>query len=211
MYLPSHFSETRTEVLHNTLCQNPLGTLVAVVSGAATADEIPFVLAPERGTLGTLCGHVARANPLAHLPSGQHQALVIFRGPQAYVSPGWYPGKVEHGKVVPTWNYVTVQARGQLRIIDQDPVWLREQLEALTHFQEGQRAAPWRVADAPPDYLAQMMRAIVGIEITLDTLLGKWKVSQNRSAADRAGLIQGLSDEPGEQATKMAQLLGQTL
>jgi len=211
MYLPGHFSETRTEVLHNTLCQNPLGTLVAVVSGAATADEIPFVLAPERGTLGTLCGHVARANPLAHLPSGQHQALVIFRGPQAYVSPGWYPGKVEHGKVVPTWNYVTVQARGQLRIIDQDPVWLREQLEALTHFQEGQRAAPWRVADAPPDYLAQMMRAIVGIEITLDTLLGKWKVSQNRSAADRAGLIQGLSDEPGEQATKMAQLLGQTL
>jgi transcriptional regulator len=211
MYLPSHFSETRTEVLHNTLCQNPLGTLVAVVSGVATADEIPFVLAPERGTLGTLCGHVARANPLAHLPSGQHQALVIFRGPQAYVSPGWYPGKVEHGKVVPTWNYVTVQARGQLRIIDQDPVWLREQLEALTHFQEGQRAAPWRVADAPPDYLAQMMRAIVGIEITLDTLLGKWKVSQNRSAADRAGLIQGLSDEPGEQATKMAQLLGQTL
>jgi len=211
MYLPGHFSETRTEVLHNTLCQNPLGTLVAVVSGVATADEIPFVLAPERGTLGTLCGHVARANPLAHLPSGQHQALVIFRGPQAYVSPGWYPGKVEHGKVVPTWNYVTVQARGQLRIIDQDPVWLREQLEALTHFQEGQRAAPWRVADAPPDYLAQMMRAIVGIEITLDTLLGKWKVSQNRSAADRAGLIQGLSDEPGEQATKMAQLLGQTL
>jgi len=211
MYLPGHFSETRTEVLHNTLCQNPLGTLVAVVSGAATADEIPFVLAPERGTLGTLCGHVARANPLAHLPSGQHQALVIFRGPQAYVSPGWYPGKVEHGKVVPTWNYVTVQARGQLRIIDQDPVWLREQLEALTHSQEGQRAAPWRVADAPPDYLAQMMRAIVGIEITLDTLLGKWKVSQNRSAADRAGLIQGLSDEPGEQATKMAQLLGQTL
>jgi len=211
MYLPSHFSETRTEVLHNTLCQNPLGTLVAVVSGVATADEIPFVLAPERGTLGTLCGHVARANPLAHLPSGQHQALVIFRGPQAYVSPGWYPGKVEHGKVVPTWNYVTVQARGQLRIIDQDPVWLREQLEALTHSQEGQRAAPWRVADAPPDYLAQMMRAIVGIEITLDTLLGKWKVSQNRSAADRAGLIQGLSDEPGEQATKMAQLLGQTL
>jgi transcriptional regulator len=211
MYSPNHFAETRTELLHHTLIENPLGTLVAVVNGAATADEIPFVLAPARGALGTLCGHVARANPLANLPSGQHQALVIFRGPQAYVSPSWYPGKAEHGKVVPTWNYVIVQARGQLRIIDNDPIWLRQQLEALTNAQEAPRAAPWQVSEAPADYLAQMMRAIVGIEITLDTLVGKWKVSQNRSEADRAGVIGGLTDAPGEQAAKMAQLVQKTL
>ena len=211
MYLPTHFVEIRTEVLHATVRQHPLATLVAVVGGVATADELPFVLDASAGPNGTLRGHVARANPLAQLPNMQHQMLVIFRGPQAYVSPSWYPSKAAHGKVVPTWNYVVVQATGILRLVDNDVVWLRQQIEALTASQEGQRAHPWFVADAPADYLAQMMQAIVGIEITIDTLVGKCKVSQNRSAADRAGVIQGLADAPGDQASEMAQLVRETL
>jgi len=136
--------------------------------------------------------------------------LLVFRGPQAYVTPSWYPAKAEHGKVVPTWNYVLVQARGTLRVID-DAAWLHTQVTALTHSREDARATPWQVNDAPADYIAQMLRAIVGIEVTIETLTGKWKVNQNRNEADRAGVLAGLRQEPGDNAAQMAALVSRTL
>ena len=195
MYLPSHFEEKRPEVLHELLRTHPLGLLVTQCgAGELQANTLPFVLdADPAGGLGHLRGHVARANPLWHEARGDVESLVVFQGPQAYVSPSFYPSKAEHGKVVPTWNYVMVQARGRLLAID-DAAWVHAFVTRLTERHEATRARPWAVSDAPEDYIATMLRAIVGIEIELTSLTGKWKVSQNRSAADRAGVMQGLRD-----------------
>jgi transcriptional regulator len=228
MYLPSHFAQTNPAVLHALVRQHPLGTLITVdAEGNPVADELPFVLdvpdvpgepgssprAPNSpGPWGTLRGHVARANPLWRThPAATRPVLVIFRGPQAYVSPSWYPGKAEHGKVVPTWNYGVVQAQGTLRVHDGEPDWLRAQLHDLTNSQEAHRPAPWQVGDAPPDYVAQMMRAIVGLEITLTQLTGKYKYSQNHPPSSRAGVAAGLHAEPGEQARLVAGMVGHDL
>jgi transcriptional regulator len=201
MYLPAHFAESRPEVLAALIRSHPFGLLVTQNhDGSVDANSIPFVLDPgAAGTPGVLRGHVARANPLWQTARGEVDSLVVFQGPQGYVSPGWYPSKAEHGKVVPTWNYVMVQARGALRPID-DPEWLRAFVTRLTERHEGERAAPWAVSDAPADYIETMLRAIVGIEIELASLTGKWKVSQNRPAADRAGVIAGLLREGGDGA-----------
>ena len=198
MYLPTHFEEKRPEVLHELLRTHPLGLLITYDDSGLQANAIPFVLdAHPAGGPGILRGHVARANALWHDAHGAAHtavdALVVFQGPQAYISPSFYPSKAEHGKVVPTWNYVMVQARGRLRAID-DAAWLRAFVTRLTEQHEAPRAAPWAVSDAPDDYIASMLRAIVGIEIELTALTGKWKVSQNRSAADRAGVARGLHD-----------------
>ena len=207
MYQPKHFAETRPEVLHALMAAHPLASLVSVQDGLPCADEIPFLLAADKPN--TLRAHVARANPLWQRAANT-PVLVVFRGPQAYITPSWYPAKAEHGKVVPTWNYVLVQARGTLRVID-DADWLRAQVTALTHSREDPRTAPWQVSDAPTDYVVQMQRAIVGIEVTMEALTGKWKVSQNRSAADRAGVVHGLRQEAGDQASSMAALVSETL
>jgi len=201
MYLPAHFAESRPEVLATLVRSHPFGLLATQSGdGGVDANSIPFVLDPgSPGTLGVLRGHVGRANPLWQTARGDVDSLVVFQGPQGYVSPAWYPSKAEHGKVVPTWNYVMVQARGKLRAID-DADWLRGFVTRLTERHEGGRAAPWAVSDAPADYVATMLRAIVGIEITLTSLTGKWKVSQNRPAADRAGVVAGLTREDGDPA-----------
>lgn len=209
MYQPKHFEESRTEVLHALMSAQPLATLVTVQDGLPCADEIPFMLATDDQGQPTLRAHVARANPLWQRAANS-PVLVVFRGPQAYITPAWYPAKAEHGKVVPTWNYVVVQARGILRVMD-DADWLRAQVDALTRSREDQRAAPWQVSDAPADYVTQMLRAIVGIEVTIESLTGKWKVSQNRNAADQAGVATGLAQEPGEQAKAMAELTAKSL
>ena len=195
MYLPAHFEETRADVLHALLRAHPLGLLVTQgAGGEMQANSVPFVLdADAAGGPGVLRAHVARANPLWREARGDVDSLVVFQGPQAYVSPSFYPGKAAHGKVVPTWNYVMVQAHGRLRAID-DTAWLHAFVTRLTDRHEAARATPWAVADAPPDYIATMLGAIVGIELVVTTLTGKWKVSQNRSAADRAGVVQGLRD-----------------
>ena len=200
MYLPAHFKESRPEVLHSLLRTHPLGLLVtqnnAQDSNGLQADAIPFMLDPERGEFGTLVAHVARANPLWREARTDVESLVVFQGPQAYVSPAWYPSKQETGKVVPTWNYVMVEARGRLRVID-DAAWVHALVTRLTDHHEAARTdaprTPWKVTDAPDDYIASMQRAIVGIEIELTALNGKWKVSQNRSTADRAGVAAGLA------------------
>jgi transcriptional regulator len=190
MYLPKHFEQPDRDALIALMRERPLATLVVAAPDGPTVDLIPLEFAPDVGEHGTLRGHVARANPLwRHVGA---QALAVFTGPEAYVSPGWYPSKREHGKVVPTWNYTMVQARGRLTAVDDAP-WLRALVGRLTDHHEATQARPWSVSDAPVDYVQQMLRAIVGIEVPLVSLAGKWKVSQNRSAADREGTAQGLA------------------
>jgi transcriptional regulator len=201
MYLPAHFAETRVDVLHAALRAHPLGLLISHGSGGLAANPVPFLVDADPTPLGTLRGHVARANPLWR--DAGAEVLVVFQGPQAYVSPGWYASKAATGQVVPTWNYVMVQARGRLRAVDDAP-WLHALVNRLTDTHEAGRPAPWKVADAPDDYVATMLRAIVGIEIELTVLTGKWKASQNRSAADREGVAAGLDARSTDDARAMA-------
>jgi transcriptional regulator len=195
MYLPAHFEESRPEVLHELMRSHPLGLLVTQDANGLQANAIPFMLEPERGPLGTLVAHVARANPLWREARTDVESMVVFQGPQAYISPAWYPTKQETGKVVPTWNYVMVEARGRLRVID-DAAWVHQLVSRLTERHEATQAAPWKVSDAPADYIASMQRAIVGIEIELSALQGKWKVSQNRNTAERGGVVAALGQHP---------------
>lgn len=196
MYLPSHFEETRPEPLHEIVQAFPLGLLVSTGSGddaAPVANAIPFLLDPEptaEAPHGTLICHVARANPVWREADGR-SVLVVFQGSQGYVSPNWYAGKAQHGKVVPTWNYAMVQARGRLQAQD-DPAVVREIVTRLTQRHEASQPRPWAVADAPPDFTDTMLRAIVGIRIPLQSLVGKLKLSQNRPAADVDSVAQGL-------------------
>ena len=195
MYLPAHFEETRPELLHDLVAQHPLGLLITLADAGLQANPIPFLLdVGSNGGPSVLRGHVARANPVWRDARTDVAALVVFQGPQAYVSPSFYPSKAEHGKVVPSWNYITVQARGTLRAID-DPTWVRGLVTRLTERHEAPRPQPWALSDAPGDYIATMLRAIVGIEIELTALTGKWKVSQNRSTADRHGVAEGLREQ----------------
>jgi len=194
MYLPSHFVESRPEVLRQFVVDHPLGLLVTLTADGLQANSIPFLLDAEpAGAAGTLRAHVARANPLWRGARGDVESLVVFQGPQAYVSPSMYPTKAATGKVVPTWNYLMVQARGTLRAID-DAAWVRALVTRLTERHEAARPVPWAVSDAPDDYIETMLRAIVGIELTLTSISGKWKVSQNRLAVDRAGVAYGLHE-----------------
>ena len=206
MYLPSHFEESRPEVLHEALRAHPLGLIVTHGPSGLDANPLPFVLDIEADGSRMLRGHVARANPLWREAGEGIESLVVFQGPQAYVSPAWYPSKAETGKVVPTWNYVIVQARGTLRAID-DAAWLHAFVSRITDHHEAPRATPWAVSDAPGDYIAAMLRAIVGIEIRVDSLVGKWKLSQNRTAADRAGVAQGLAREGTAAAAAVSAML----
>jgi transcriptional regulator len=155
------------------------------------ANHVPFLLDAEASERGTLRAHLARANPQARELSSVTECLVVFQGPQHYISPSLYPTKRETGKVVPTWNYITVQAFGAPRVID-DAAWLRQQIEDLTRQQEGPRAAPWHVTDAPETFIDAQIKGIIGIEIPIARLDGKWKVSQNRTAVDQAGVASGL-------------------
>lgn len=181
MYNPAHFREDRADVLHDAMRTIGFATLV-------TPDaELGFVAnpVPMLWRDGVLCGHVARANPV--WKAGDGPALAVFLGPHAYVSPGWYPSKVATGKAVPTWNYLTVQARGPIRWIH-DAAWLKLLVSELSDMHEAGRDHPWSVSDAPESYIDTMMRAIVGFEIAVTALEGKYKLSQNRDADDRAGV-----------------------
>lgn len=194
MYRPPAFREDRPELLHAAIRAHPLATLVTHGPSGLTANLLPFTLVPGENGPDLLRAHLAKANPqLADLRAGG-EALVIFQGPQAYVTPSWYPSKQEHGKVVPTWNYILVQAHGRPRVID-DADWLRAQIDALTNLQEGGRDDPWTVTDAPPDYVAAQLKGIAGVEIAVDRIEGKWKASQNQPAANREGVVAGLREQ----------------
>lgn len=205
VYLPAAFVENRPEVLAELVREHPLGLLVTqAADGAMSANAIPFFLDVDpAGGPGILRAHVARANPLWHEARTDLDSLVVFQGPQVYVSPSMYPSKAETGKVVPTWNYVLVQARGRFRAID-DATWLHALVSRLTDTHEAPRKAPWAVSDAPPDFVAANLRAIVGIELVLSALTGKWKTSQNRTPKDRAGVVAGLREQGGDDALEMA-------
>ena len=205
MYLPQHFEETRPAVLLALLRAHPLGLLLTQdAQGLPMADALPFLWQPgtDATSPGTLVGHVARANPLWQSASVGRPVLVVFQGPSAYVSPSGYPGKAEHGKVVPTWNYAMVQARGLLRVVD-EPAAALALVSRLTAHHEAALPKPWAVGDAPGDYIAAMLRAIVAIEIPLASLVGKYKLSQNRSLADRQGVAANLQ-AGGAQARDLA-------
>ncbi|HEV8689167.1 MAG TPA: FMN-binding negative transcriptional regulator [Ideonella sp.] len=212
MYQPAAFVQADPAALARLIAEQPLATLVRTDGqGQLVADLIPLQwrpiadAAPDAQLKGHLVGHVARANPLWREADGA-AVLAVFQGPQAYISPSWYPSKADTGQVVPTWNYTVAQAHGRLRVID-DVVWLRALVESLTAQHEGHRAQPWHVADAPAGYIDKMLRAIVGIEIAVHRLEGKWKHSQNRGLADRAGVAAGLEAEARAEAQAMAALV----
>jgi transcriptional regulator len=194
MYVPDKFSEPRVDVLHRCIRKNPFGMLVYAGNAGVVGDHFPFLIDPEPAPFGTLRGHVARANALWKECPTEQDVLVVFHGPNTYVTPSWYPAKQEHGKVVPTWNYVVVHAYGRARFTH-DAEWLRDHVTQNTNRHEAGRAEPWKVTDAPPDYIDKQLRAIVGVEIPLTRLFGKWKANQNRSAADVRGVIQGLNED----------------
>lgn len=208
MYLPRHFEESRTDVLHELIVAHPLATLVTLTAHGLEANAIPLHLRHEGGAFGTLVGHVARANPMWGQFDPAVETLAVFQGPQAYITPSWYATKRQTGKVVPTWNYVIVQARGPLRIRD-DADWIDTLLHELTARHEAARPAPWSVDDAPREYTEALMRAVVGIEIPIVRLAGKWKVSQNQPAANRAGVVAGLGASAASDDIAMAALVRQ--
>ena len=210
MYVPRHFAETRVDVLHDLIRRHPLGTLVVAAPAGLEASHVPFEISPDPAPFGTLRCHVARANPIWQKLAADRQVLVVFQGEQTYVSPSWYVAKQENGKVVPTWNYAAVHAYGIATAVH-DAAWLRRMVEDLTNRHEHDRADPWKVSDAPADYVEKLLGAIVGMEIPVTQLIGKWKVSQNRSVADRQGVIAGLEADGAPAQTGVAALIKTTL
>jgi transcriptional regulator len=191
MYLPAHFAETRLDELHRIVRAHPLGMLVTHSARGLDADHIPFELDATRGEFGTLTAHVARANPLwTQIPDGT-PVMVVFRGVQGYVSPNWYPSKHETHQQVPTWNYEVVHAHGVLRIVE-DEKFLRGVLGRLTRKHESTEPKPWKMADAPRDYMERMLTMIGGIEVEVLRFEGKRKLSQNRETRDVDGVVQAL-------------------
>lgn len=193
MHCPSMFRETRLEPMHRLIADHPLATLITADDRGIEANLLPFTL-HQGGEYGVLRAHLARNNGQLEALRAGAGTLVLFQGPQAYVSPSWYPSKAVHGKVVPTWNYVMVQVRGTPRVIE-DEEWIKAQLESLTDHQEAGRDQPWKTTDSPDDFIRGQLKAIVGMEIPILQIEGKWKVSQNRSAADRAGVLDGMRAE----------------
>ena len=210
MYVPRHFAETRVEVLHELIRRHPLGTLVVAAPEGLEASHVPFEIDAEPAPFGTLRCHVARANPIWQQIAADRPVLVVFQGEAGYVSPSWYAGKQENGKVVPTWNYAAVHASGIAKAI-QDAAWLRRMVEDLTNRHEQGRTDPWQVSDAPADYVEKLLGAIVGIEIAVTRMLGKWKFSQNRPAADRQGVIAGLERDGTAAQIDVAAVIKTTL
>jgi transcriptional regulator len=197
MYLPPHFREDSRAAQHALIRAHPLGLLVTAGPAGLLANPIPFLL-DATGPHGTLRAHLARANPQGQELAAVEECLIVFQGPQGYVTPGWYASKRAHSRVVPTWNYATVHAWGRPRVIE-DAAWLGRQVADLTALREAPRAEPWAVSDAPKPFVDAQLRALVGVEIPITRIEGKWKMSQNRPADDRAGVIAGFEAE-GETA-----------
>jgi transcriptional regulator len=202
MYLPKSFHETRADVLHALIHDYPFGTVVMHGADGLVANHLPFELADGR----VLQGHVARGNELAKADGAQ--VLVMFQAANGYISPNWYPSKHETGREVPTWNYAVVHVHGRLRVIE-DKDWLRSFLERLTDRHEATQPKPWHVGDAPEDHIQKMLKAIVGLEVTIDRIEGKFKLSQNHPDANRAGVIEGLGERAGLRDAELAELMQQ--
>ncbi len=206
MYVPEHFAEHDPDQLRRLIVEHPLGTLVTLGSEGLSANHLPFELATGTGRDGALLGHVARGNRAWQDFSAEHEALVIFQGPSAYVSPNWYPTKAETHRHAPTYNYAVVHVYGRL-VIHDDERWLRGFLGRLTKRMEAPQPQPWTMGDAPRDYLQHLLGGIVGIEIAITRLVGKWKVSQNRLPVDRDGAAAGLRATGEPEAMALADLV----
>lgn len=206
MYLPAYFEESRAGVLHALMRARPLATLVTLADSGLVANHVPVETVGEPLPHGMLRGHIARANPLWREYRAGSEALAIFQGPQAYISPSFYPSKQETGEVVPTWDYAVVHARGTLRFV-QDRVWLRALVTRLTDAHEASRPVPWKIGDAPPPYIEKMLSMIVGFELSITGLTGKWKLSQNHSATNRLGVAKGLRGAAGAESREVADML----
>jgi transcriptional regulator len=205
MYQPPHFREDRLDVQHALIREHSLGLLITAGRSGLQANPIPFLIDSDATPLGTLRAHLARANPQQRELAGIEECLVVFQGAQLYISPSLYPTKYKTGKVVPTWNYITVHAWGRPRIID-DADWIRGQVDDLTAHKESSRPAPWKVSDAPGPFITAQIKGIIGLEIPIARIEGKWKVSQNRAPVDQAGVVAGLRDNGGD-AEIMASLV----
>jgi len=208
MYLPPHFREEQVPVLHDAIERSGLATLVTAGPDGLCASHVPMLLDRSAGPLGTLYGHIARANDQWHRSGADPLALAILMGPDAYVTPSWYATKRLTGKVVPTWNYVAIHAQGKVSFF-QDEERLLDLVTKLTQVQEARREQPWAVTDAPAHYIREHLKGIVGFAFTISRLEGKWKVSQNRSAEDQAGVAEGLRREGGGSATAVAALVAE--
>ncbi|MFA6162167.1 MAG: FMN-binding negative transcriptional regulator [Methylobacter sp.] len=206
MYIPPHFEQPDIEVMHDLIRNRPLATLVTLGSDGINANHIPLHLVPELEPFGVLRGHVARSNPIWSDLESDVDTLTIFHAPDAYISPSWYATKQETGKVVPTWNYTVVHAYGSLRIID-DASWIRSQMEALTTHHEAAFPEPWSVSDAPEDFTEKLIEAVIGIEMVITRLSGKWKISQNQPPQNQHSVIQGLNASGQCEAITMAALV----
>lgn len=207
VYQPAYFREDRLEVQHDLIRHYPLGLFVSAGTSGLMANPIPFALDATGSERGTLRAHLSRANPQVQELITAQECLIVFQGPQNYITPSWYATKRETGKVVPTWNYATVHVWGCPQVIE-DASWLLHQLHELTQHQEQVRSTPWGVNDAPDAFIAAQLKGIIGIEIIIDRIEGKWKVSQNRPEQDRRGVLEGLR-EKGEEAKDMAALVAQ--
>lgn len=211
MYIRKAHQFIDPAAIHGLMAAHPLGAWVCTgADGQLIANHIPFVLDRSQGPQGTLVGHVSRANGVWRELAQGRPSVVMFQGPQAYVTPGWYPGKVAHGKVVPTWNYAVVHVHGVAQAVE-DADWLLAMLNRLTHAQEAGQATPWQVADAPKPYIDALLRGIVGISIPVDRLEAKLKASQDEAAEDRLGTVAGLAQASDSVAQRMGALVKQAI
>jgi len=201
MYMLSYFRESRPELLHGLIRAYPFATVVTHAANGFAANHLPFELVD-----GVLHGHVARGNELVQLDGVE--VLLVFQGPDGYISPNWYPTKHETGREVPTWNYAVLHVHGRLRVID-DAAWLKVLLERLTDHHEADQPQPWKMSDAPEDHIEKSLHAIVGLEVTIDRIEGKFKLSQNHPARNRAGVVAGLRRRNGDGDVELAALMAE--
>jgi transcriptional regulator len=210
MYIPKHFEETCIETLHALIKAHPFATLVTTENSELVVNHLPLLMYCDDGEFGTLRGHFARANPLRQQFEGTTNAVAVFQGPHAYISPSWYPSKHADGKQVPTWNYAVVHAHGRPHIID-DVNWLYAHLNDMTDEHESRQLLPWKVSDAPKEFTDKLLGAIVGFEMPIMRIEGKWKVSQNRTRSDQFGVVAGLESRDDDQSKSMAAMVMQHL
>jgi transcriptional regulator len=206
MYVPQAFTQPDKNALQQLMRDHPFAALIVQTEKGMDANHLPFVWRDDGSEFGVLAGHVARTNPVWQTYQQSHDALAIFQAANAYITPSWYPGKQENGKVVPTWNYAVVHASGAINIIE-DAQWLYRLLDELTNQHEKHFASPWAISDAPADFVEKLSGAIVGIEIPIRNLVGKWKLSQNQSEQNRQGVIQGLAASTKPQDREIAELM----
>jgi len=209
MYIPTHYQESDVSVLHALIKAHPLGTWVTPGDAGLIVNHLPFLIDESRGDFGTLIGHVARPNSVWQQFSRDEPSVVVFQGTESYISPSWYPSKAETGKAVPTWNYAVVHARG-VPTLFQDHDRLLAHVTRLTDTHEAAFEHPWQVTDAPADFIDALLKGIVGVEIPLTSLTGKWKVSQNRPEADRRSVVDALQQQGDDRSRAMAALIEQS-